>query len=100
VCDDIFIAELRFVQLIAGKDNAAFLLNCALSCFQYRGNAGGNAIFDSVRSSVLSGAPLACEAGYRDDLGSCNVTTFKVFWNCARAASASVTQEKDRVVKA
>ena len=50
---DLFIAELCFVQVIASKDKAAFLLNRALSCFQYRGDVSGNAISDRVRRSVL-----------------------------------------------
>ena len=68
VGDELFIAEVRFVQVIAGQDKTAFLLNRVLSCLQYRGNVCGNAISDRVRRSVLSGTPFTFEAGDRDNL--------------------------------
>ena len=97
VIKHLFVAELRFLQLVAGDNETAFLLNFTVSvsinC------AGFNAIAHRI-GFALPGRPLPLKPATSTIRGSCKATTFSVFCKCAKAASASATQAKDRLVNA
>jgi len=42
------MAQLRFLQLVAGDNETAFLLNLAVPCFENRGDTCFNAIVDRI----------------------------------------------------
>jgi len=61
------VTELHFVQLVTGDNKAAFLLNLALPCFEYGGNACVNAIANNLGLTVLAWASFAFESEHFDD---------------------------------
>ena len=48
VIQQLFVAKLRFLQLVAGDNKTAFLLNLEVPCFENRGDTCFNAIVDSI----------------------------------------------------
>lgn len=48
VIQHVFVTELGFIQRVAGKNKAAFVLNLAVPRFEYRGDTRVNAIGDNI----------------------------------------------------